>query len=88
MPRNDRECRENNGRFQGAGRSCIDSFRSQLPRIENRTGDSEKIGKLHRVQATSHSSVILVRRRQLSVASAELGNPHGCLADLGWYCIR
>ncbi|MBB3209010.1 putative dehydrogenase [Rhodopirellula rubra] len=77
-------CRENGVEFMDG---VMFDHSSRLPAVKEVLADSERFGKMRRIQ--THFSFCADDSFQSDNirASAEL-EPHGCLGDLGWYCIR
>jgi len=60
---------------------------ARLPALRKTLADSEGVGQLHRIQShfSFHGGEDFDRTNIRAKAAFE---PHGCLGDLGWYCIR
>lgn len=60
---------------------------ARMAEVERRLGEDRAIGKIRRIQ--SHFSFRGDDSFQESNIRTDVGlEPHGCLGDLGWYCIR
>lgn len=60
---------------------------ARLPAMKNSLRDAERFGKLRRIQSQFSFCADDSFESGNIRADADL-EPHGCLGDLGWYCIR
>ncbi len=60
---------------------------ARLPQIRKTLDDGISVGNIRRI-STQFSFCSDSEFRSKNIRSSSLAEPHGCLGDLGWYCIR